>query len=549
MRMPMKKKQDLETDLNIDDEQSIKKENEQSADTKNEQSLNKDNEQSIIIEKDLAKTIEYNANASIEDELAATIKIEPNVNKKIVANRAKIWQIALFSLNNTSTNLFLAMMGYVSYYANGIAGIGVVLISFILTGMRVFDSVTDPMVGYIIDKTNGRFGKFRPFMVMGYLFSAISSLLLFYVTHLVPGGFRVPFFMATYSLYIIGYTLQSSVVKSGQTVITNDASQRPIITFFDSTFIMFAHGLVAFYVSVYLIKKYTNFNNPRLFEEFVITVIILAGICTSLAIVGIWKKDNKAYFKIELDSKKSIHLKDYFEILKNNKPIKMLVVVAAANGFASMVYGNSTVIVMLYGILMHNYPLAGLIGIIIGFPNLGVTFLGIVYARRHGQKKAMITITRLCVIFQIVILWMMIFWDLTKISLTHFNWITVEFLVVFTLLNGCKSITNNMVVPMIADCTDYEYMRSGQFVPGIMGALFSFVDKGISSLGTAFVGLILSFVGFSKVFPQVDDALTPTLKWLTIFFYCIIPIISWVITLFTLQHYKLDKKAVRDLYQ
>jgi len=545
----MKKKQDLETDLNIDDEQSIKKENEQSADTKNEQSLNKDNEQSIIIEKDLAKTIEYNANASIEDELAATIKIEPNVNKKIVANRAKIWQIALFSLNNTSTNLFLAMMGYVSYYANGIAGIGVVLISFILTGMRVFDSVTDPMVGYIIDKTNGRFGKFRPFMVMGYLFSAISSLLLFYVTHLVPGGFRVPFFMATYSLYIIGYTLQSSVVKSGQTVITNDASQRPIITFFDSTFIMFAHGLVAFYVSVYLIKKYTNFNNPRLFEEFVITVIILAGICTSLAIVGIWKKDNKAYFKIELDSKKSIHLKDYFEILKNNKPIKMLVVVAAANGFASMVYGNSTVIVMLYGILMHNYPLAGLIGIIIGFPNLGVTFLGIVYARRHGQKKAMITITRLCVIFQIVILWMMIFWDLTKISLTHFNWITVEFLVVFTLLNGCKSITNNMVVPMIADCTDYEYMRSGQFVPGIMGALFSFVDKGISSLGTAFVGLILSFVGFSKVFPQVDDALTPTLKWLTIFFYCIIPIISWVITLFTLQHYKLDKKAVRDLYQ
>ena len=545
----MKKKQDLETDLNIDDEQSIKKENEQSADTKNEQSLNKDNEQSIIIEKDLAKTIEYNANASIEDELAATIKIEPNVNKKIVANRAKIWQIALFSLNNTSTNLFLAMMGYVSYYANGIAGIGVVLISFILTGMRVFDSVTDPMVGYIIDKTNGRFGKFRPFMVMGYLFSAISSLLLFYVTHLVPGGFRVPFFMATYSLYIIGYTLQSSVVKSGQTVITNDASQRPIITFFDSTFIMFAHGLVAFYVSVYLIKKYTNFNNPRLFEEFVITVIILAGICTSLAIVGIWKKDNKAYFKIELDSKKSIHLKDYFEILKNNKPIKMLVVVAAANGFASMVYGNSTVIVMLYGILMHNYPLAGLIGIIIGFPNLGVTFLGIVYARRHGQKKAMITITRLCVMFQIVILWMMIFWDLTKISLTHFNWITVEFLVVFTLLNGCKSITNNMVVPMIADCTDYEYMRSGQFVPGIMGALFSFVDKGISSLGTAFVGLILSFVGFSKVFPQVDDALTPTLKWLTIFFYCIIPIISWVITLFTLQHYKLDKKAVRDLYQ
>ncbi len=45
-----------------------------------------------------------------------------NKHGHIEQNRARIWQIGLFSLNNTSTNLFLAMMGYVSYYANGIAG-------------------------------------------------------------------------------------------------------------------------------------------------------------------------------------------------------------------------------------------------------------------------------------------------------------------------------------------------------------------------------------------------------------------------------------------
>ena len=62
-----------------------------------------------------------------------------NKHGHIEQNRARIWQICLFSLNNTSTNLFLAMMGYVSYYANGIAGLSVVLISVILTGMRIFD--------------------------------------------------------------------------------------------------------------------------------------------------------------------------------------------------------------------------------------------------------------------------------------------------------------------------------------------------------------------------------------------------------------------------
>ena len=105
-----------------------------------------------------------------------------NKHGHIEQNRARIWQIGLFSLNNTSTNLFLAMMGYVSYYANGIAGLSVVLISVILTGMRIFDGVTDPVIGYFIDKTNGKYGKFRPYIVIGYLLMAISSLVLFFTT-------------------------------------------------------------------------------------------------------------------------------------------------------------------------------------------------------------------------------------------------------------------------------------------------------------------------------------------------------------------------------
>ena len=90
--------------------------------------------------------------------------------------RAHIWQIGFFSLNTCATNLYLAMMAYVSYYANGIAGISVVMISLLLTVMRVFNGITDPIVGYIIDKTHGRFGKFRPFMVFS------SRLAVFFCT-------------------------------------------------------------------------------------------------------------------------------------------------------------------------------------------------------------------------------------------------------------------------------------------------------------------------------------------------------------------------------
>ena len=74
-------------------------------------------------------------------------------------NRAKIWQIALFALNMMSTNLYLFLMMYVSYYANGLVGMSVVFVSTLATGMRIFDGFTDPVIGWLIDHMKGKFGK------------------------------------------------------------------------------------------------------------------------------------------------------------------------------------------------------------------------------------------------------------------------------------------------------------------------------------------------------------------------------------------------------
>lgn len=47
----------------------------------------------------------------------------------------------------------------------------------------------------------------------------------------------------------------------------------------------------------------------------------------------------------------------------------------------------------------------------------------------------------------------------------------------------------------------------------------------------------------------MEDPLTPQLKFLTIFFYCIIPIIGWIVTIFIMRFYKLDKNTMRGLYK
>ncbi|MEG2441863.1 MAG: MFS transporter [Acetivibrio sp.] len=470
------------------------------------------------------------------------------MKERIGYNDAKLWQIAFFSLNNAATNLFMAMMTYVAYYANGAAGMSVVVASFVLTGLHVFDGITDPIAGFLLDRMNGRFGKFRPFMLLGNITMGVSCLALFFFTHHMPYFFRIPYFILIYACFVIGFTLQSVVGKSGQTVITNNPDIRPIFAYFDSLFTMASYGGIALYVSIYLVPKYGGFKKVEVFEELCITVVSLAAVATIFAILGIWEKDTPLFFENK-KQKEKIHIRDYFEIMRYNKPIRMLIIAACTDRFAAAVYGHATVGVMLYGILMNDYKIAGLIGIVTAIPTLVVVTFGIKVAQWRGQKKAMVYFTVGAIILQIPMIFLLLSKNVAKIhfSFHGMNGITWSFFFIFVLLNGCKAITNNMVTPMIADCTDYEVYRSGKYVPGLMGALFSFVDKIFQAFGTAFVGIVLTILGFSKELPQVGDSASERIRGITIFMYCIIPMIGWACTLLAMKFYKLDKGKMKEI--
>ena len=140
-------------------------------------------------------------------------------------HRAHIWEIGLYALNNTSTNIYLTLVGYISYYLVGIVGVGVVLAGSIVTIMRIWDGVTDPFVGFIVDKTNTKFGKNRPFIVIGNLILFGTTWFMFNIIPTMNTSIRFPVFILIYMVYIIGYTCQCVVTKSAQTCMTNDPKQ------------------------------------------------------------------------------------------------------------------------------------------------------------------------------------------------------------------------------------------------------------------------------------------------------------------------------------
>jgi Na+/melibiose symporter-like transporter len=468
------------------------------------------------------------------------------IQSTVVYKSAKPWQIGFFALNNTATNLYMFVFLFISYYATGIAGLLVVAVSTILTAMRIFDGITDPIIGFIIDKTKSKFGKFRPFMLIGNIILAISAIIIFQTTHLIPESFRLFYFIFIYVIYIIGYTFQTATTKSAQTVLTNDPKQRPLFTLFDAIYNSVLFIGMQMLISVVLVPRFGGFTQ-ELFDTLLLIAIPLSLIFTILAMSSIWTKDVEANWGTGEVTK--LKVKDYLPVIKGNRPLQMLIIAASTDKLANSTKSNAVTTVILFGILIANYSLSGTIGLIAVVPTILLTLVGIQYARKLGIKKAYVVATWISIFLSIGFLFYMWAIDLTTISLNPINIQTVVFLLFQILLSGAIAIGGNIVIPMIADCSDYETYHSGRYVPGMIGTIFSFVDKLISSLATVIVGGMVAIIGYKEVLPQVGEAATPQLFWVGMTFFIFIPILGWIASLISMKFYKLDGEYMKEIQQ
>ena len=339
--------------------------------------------------------------------------------KKVGINRAKQWQIALFPFNNAATNVYFAFYNYFTYFAlmhltgaDQAKAIGGTIISGLLAlavstftslfvpAMRIFDGITDPFLGGLMDKTKTKFGKFRPFMVIGNIMLAFSVILMMLISRLVPfsvSPLRWVVFIISYVIYVLGYTCQCAVTKAGQTCLTNDPKQRSqfviwimigqigsivlvnimaggILTneaicakgllVYESKTGMSAAALIAEFASKG-IKPSTEVLNyiasipnglfaynqgaaygTQFYNIMVPFVVIVSAIYTIMAVAAIWEKDKPEFWGV---SEKQATMKDYIGIVKGNKEIRWLVLSSGFNKLASTVATSSAVMFLIFG--------------------------------------------------------------------------------------------------------------------------------------------------------------------------------------------------------
>ena len=197
-------------------------------------------------------------------------------------------------------------------------GIATVFASVMVTGMRVFDAVTDPIIGALMDRTNGKFGKFRPFIVIGNAIMAIAVILLYMITPNIPSDMqwlRYVAFVGLYAVWVIGYTFQTSVTRSGQTVLTNDPKQRPLFTIFNTIGSMAGMGLMQFLAPI--VRSNVADYSSADFYAFLTPIGVMVSIVLSiLAIIGIWKRTTQNILDLAGPRRKRPRFLSTFRLLR-----------------------------------------------------------------------------------------------------------------------------------------------------------------------------------------------------------------------------------------
>lgn len=472
-------------------------------------------------------------------------------SQNIKYNQAKLWQIGGFALNNAATNLYLFFMNFIAYYMNGYLGVGVVLASTFLTGMRVWDAVTDPFLGFIVDKTTTKFGKNRPFMLIGNLLMALSLFMMVYMSHRMPGALKFPFFIVFYLLYVVGYTFQCIATKSGQSCLTNDPKQRPLFTVFDGVYVTIVFSLLPILFTAILPGRHGGFTDTY-FQEAWRIIAPISLILTCIAIFCISTKDRPENFGT--GQQQVIKFKDYWDVLKNNRAIQMLVVSASTDKLALQTQGNATINVIVFGIICGNYALNGAVNAYTSIPTFLFLLFGAgVIATRLGQKKAMMFGTYGSLICCVLLAGLFYIGDPTTLAFPGFDgfngwtFFTVAYLTLWIGFKGFSGVSGNIVLPMIADCSDYEVYRSGRYVPGLMGTLFSTVDKVISSLATTVVGLMCAAIGFTAALPDASTPFSPALKFIGVFGLCGLTTMGLIANIIAMKFYPLTGEKMKEI--
>jgi GPH family glycoside/pentoside/hexuronide:cation symporter len=426
-----------------------------------------------------------------------------------------------YGFGDFASSMFWKMFSvYLMIFYTDVFGISAAAVGTMFLLTRIWDTANDPIMGIIADRTNSKWGKFRPYLLWGAIpFAAIGVLT--FTTPDWSQDAKLVYAYVTYTLMMMAYTAVNVPYASLLGVMSPDGDDRTQLASFRMVF-AFAGSIFAFI----LVDPLTNFfshlgsvADPQ--TGWSLTMLVYGVIAAALFYLTFaWTKE-----RISPPTSQQANLKQDFANLVNNKPWFILLGAALTTLIFNSVRDGASVYYFKYYVQSPEWSLFGLtFGLTTVYLVLGQAsnIIGVVLAqpisRRIGKRN-----TFMCAMLIAAIL-SCLFYFLTSEQIGLI-------LLLQVLISACAGIIFPLLWSMYADIADFSEYVTGRRATGLIFSSASFAQKMGWTLGGALTGWILAYFGYVANAEQTEFA-KDGLRYMTSFIPAAGALISAVFMIF-----------------
>ncbi|GKW38922.1 glycoside-pentoside-hexuronide (GPH):cation symporter [Pectobacterium carotovorum] len=413
-----------------------------------------------------------------------------------------------------------AIMLFLSYFYTDIYGLSPALVGTLLLSIRVIDAVTDPIMGAIADRTQSRWGRFRPYLLWVCVPYVLFSVLMFTTPDWSYNG-KVIYAFVTYFLMSLTYTAINIPYCSLGGVITADPHER--VSCQSYRFIMV--GIATLILSSTLLPMAEWFGGEDKARGYQMSMGVMAIIALFMFLFCFATVQERIKPAIPTNDALKADLRD---VWKNDQwpRILLLTLCNVCPGFIRMA--------------ATMYYVTWVMGKSASFASLFIS-LGVV-GMMFGSALAKPLTDRFCKLK--VFFWVNIVLAIFSSAFYFFNpHLTSFILVMYFLLNVLHQIPSPLHWSLMADVDDYGEWKTGKRITGISfsGNLF-FLKIGLAIAG-AMVGFLLSYYGYDANAPQQNaEAMNGIIMLFTL-----IPGVGYLITAGVVRLLKVDRELMQQI--
>jgi len=397
---------------------------------------------------------------------------------------------------------------YAKYYNLDLATIGTIL--FIA---RIFDVITDPLIGFLSDKTKTAIGSRKPWLIPGTLITSISVYYLFN-----PIGEVSAFYFAIWFLTLfIGWTMLEIPMAAWQTELTSDYDDRTRVISYRTIFNLSGGLLFAVFPLLPMFSS-TEFN-PEVMANIGVLIVVVLPIVVLSAIYIVPHK------QVSKKSSVSEPLTDVLKSIAKNKPMQIYLVCFLFTGIG---FGALNSLVFLFS---DTYLLIGdkFTWILITISVANVIAVPIwnrlfnIWQRHHGWAIG--------VLIAIASVFFTVF--LTPNEFSFYG------MLIIALVYGISIPAYYIAAPaLISDIVDYEQFKTGQNRAGQFNSIHYFTMKLNNAIGGAVAFWVLAIFNYQakETVHTTEEIIGLKLSMTGI------PLILIIISALIIWHFPLSKK-------